>query len=359
MKNKKKILSLIACLSLLSSCNKNSPSSSLSSNATTSTVSSTVTPTPSKTVEELNKELFENYAIFTNTSDGSLRLDGFKNEIPNELLNLETIIIPEAINEKALTELYNASNGLFNIFQNTKTIKISSNVKYIYYSTNTSNTLSSSPFVNLPNLENIEVDSNNQLYYSKGNCLIKKENNIIICGWKDVEIPEEVTTLRGLAFSNNQSITTIKLNSQLDNVYYESSSSSKYYNSYTSFKNLDNLISIDIGDNTKFRTSGNVLYNLNNNIIAAWGDVTLSEEANIKVINLRDFTSITSVIISNSVDTITSYAFANTKIKTLIIPENVMYISGDSLQEMKYLESITSNSSKFSTDLGKNCLINT
>ena len=95
MKTKKRVLSTILSLSslLLVGCNKTSPSSS-SCSVKTSTPTS-VNPTPTKTVEELNKELFENYAITTENSsiDGTLNLSGFKDDIPEEYLNLETIII--------------------------------------------------------------------------------------------------------------------------------------------------------------------------------------------------------------------------------------------------------------------------
>ena len=105
MKNKKKILSLIACLSLLSSCNKTNPSNKSCSvtNSTPTTVNPTPTPEhiPSKSDEELNKELFENYAIINSSNS----LIDFKDNIPEEYLNLKILIIPETVNNVKLTSI--------------------------------------------------------------------------------------------------------------------------------------------------------------------------------------------------------------------------------------------------------------
>ena len=326
MKNKNKILSLIACLSLLSSCNKSvDPSSSCS--VTTSTPTSTVTPSVTKTVEELNNELFENYANVN--SSGSLI--SFKDNIPEEYLNLETIIIPEEISTRKIYTIDSKSGGTFSQFTNVRTIIIPPTINNIFFSTNSAS--SSSPFNNLPKLENIKVDGNDW-YYSKGNCLIEREwtgstfenrqpngELALVCGWGDVEIPTEVTTIRDYAFANNSSITSIKLH---DKVEITKSNETAFGMHSYAFKFLSNLkeITIDEKNNLYAIDEGtNILYlKENKTIIAGWGDVKIpenriSEIEGLTDICLRCFTSVTSCVIPSTITRIPAYAFQIQKLK--------------------------------------------
>ena len=315
MKNKKKILSLIACLSLLSSCNKTTPSSR-SCSITTSTPTSSVTP--SKTVEELNKELFENYAITTAYDDGTCALTDFKDDILQEYLNLETIIIPETIKGVTLTELNTKSNGLFVNFLKLKTIKIPSTINNIKYNSQSS---ASSPFINLPNLEDIEVDENNEYYYIKGDCLIRKSDNTIICGWKDVEIPEEITEIRNYVFSYNNSITSIKLNPNI------------VLNGIGEFslRGLDNLQNIDLNNNPNYtiEEGSNVLYSNDTHpkIITAWGDCKLPTKfTSLNSSNNFIKTNVTSITISASLTNIDYTSFINcSKLQNIIFSDDSIF----------------------------------
>ena len=370
MKNKKKILSLIACLSLLSSCNKGTSSNS-SCTITTSTPTSSVTP--SKTVEELNKELFENYANIVQ-STGSLY--NFLDNIPDEYLNLETIIIPEKVNGITINTLNNPSSGLFKKFTKLKTIKIPATINVINYNDSYSSK-DGSPFINIPNLENIEVDSNNKWYYTKGNCLIQRvwrnqDGNrvptgtyVAICGWKDVVIPEEITTLRNLAFTWNISITSITLHNNL--TITKGDNNDKYY----TFCNLDKLTSINPNGNEKYivEEGTNILYDKDMasdnqyKIIVAWGDSVVPSSLN-SVVAFPECTSLKSVdLTTNNVVKIGDYGFQNTQIEKINIPASITSIGSYAFLKMPYLSSLTAdNNSRYVVEINEdgkstNCLV--
>ena len=344
MKNKKKILSLIACLSLLSSCNKTTPSSK-SCSITASTPTSTITP--SKTVEELNKELFENYANFTTLNDSTLKFTSFKSDIPDNLLNLETIIIPEKVNGTILTQIEHVENGNFRSFKNVKTIKIPSTIDNIIYTGNDQSL--ASPFMNLPNLENIEVDSENEWYYTSGNCLIERGFKItngireetgefvIVCGWKDVETPEEITNIRNHCFANCLSVNTIKLNSTI-----KGSNIGTY-----SFRYLDNLKDVDLNGNTNFYKEGNCLYYINDDVsktytlLSAWGDAILP--TGFTSLNLNACKAVSSIDLTKCA-TLTTFgkdAFRNTLLESIHIPASVTSMDSSSLKYMRNLKEVT------------------
>ena len=343
MKNKKKILALIACLSLLSSCNKGTSSNS-SCSITNSTPSSV---TPSKTIEELNKELFENYGNFTTLNDSTLKFTSFKSDIPDNLLNLETIIIPETVNGIILSQIEHVENGNFRSFKNVKTIKIPSTIDNIIYTENDQSL--ASPFMNLPNLENIEVDSENERYYTSGNCLIEKgfkivngDRNptgefVIVCGWKDVEIPEEITNIRNHCFANCLSINTIKLNSTI-----RGSNIGIY-----SFRYLDNLKDVDLNGNTNFYKEGNCLYYINDNVsktytlLSAWGDAILP--TGFISLNLNACRAVSSIDLTKCA-TLTTFgkdAFRNTLLESVHIPTSVTTMDNSSLKYMRKLKEVT------------------
>ena len=348
MKAKKRVLSTILSLSsiLLVGCNKKTTSSSSCSITTStptieSTPEPTPEPTPSKTVEELNKELFENYAITKEnvSSEKGTYLTGFKDSIPEQYLNLETIIIPEKIGDISLDYISSGtsnSNNVFTIFSKVKTIKIPSTLKTIY--TNPNGDFATA-FTNLPTLESIEVDSNNPWYYTKGNCLIQRDwetNSVTLertlkgtftlkCGWGDVEIPEEIISTIDNAFNNNSSITSVKLHSKI-NITNKA------------FKYLDKLNNIDLNGTTAFEIENNVMYNKNSTIYGAWGFVTIP--SSITTLNISGFSSVTNIVLNDTVTTLSDFAFSGTKIKTLLIPASVISIPNNVFDKVTDIENI-------------------
>lgn len=260
MKNSKKLLSLIACLSLLSSCNKGvDPSSSCSISSPT-----TVTPTP---VPD-QKEDYSKYLETSLNDDGTIRINNVNDK------TITKMIIPEEIDGKKVTYInYNAFAGCSELTY----VFIPKTVDTIYTSKFTADVLLNyrryyyfaSPFVNCPKLEKIEVDKDNSKYYVEGNCLIEKTDSTtlnIICGFKDVVIPINVTSIRQCAFAFNSSVTSVKLHYKI------------YQISSLSFKNMAGLNRIECIDNPYFKVDGNVLYNLGSGrIFAGYGDVKIPD----------------------------------------------------------------------------------
>ena len=337
MRNSKKLLSLIACLSLLSSCNKKNISSSLCpvTDSTLTTVNPTPEPVPTKTVEELNKELFENYAIVENNTvgdTGGLRLLGFQENIPEEYLNLDTLIIPETINENNLTALATIDNGLFGKFSKVEIIKLSKTISSISLM---SSNEQSSPFTFLPNLKNIIVDPDNQYYEvpetedgKSSNLLFAKDGKWIVCGWKDVIIPEKITSITSNAFNSNLSVTSITLHSQVNYIHK------------TSFQYIDNLTKIDLNGNGRYKIdkNTNILYS-GSTIYAAWGEVTIPDS--ITSLSLDGFSSVTKVTLHEGVTTLPDNAFRSTKITSLDIPASVTSISQSAFNGLTEITNIT------------------
>ena len=348
MKKTKKLLSIVACLNFLSSCNKVVDSSSPSSTITSTITSESV---KNKTVEELNEELFENYSVIAIDDYVSICwLTNFNDEIPEEYLNLETIIIPKTIKGMNVTSIYCSNKAIFSIFTKVKTIKIPSTIQNIV--TNDYENISS-PFANLPNLENIEVDKDNPYYHTEGNCLIRTKEKSIVCGWKEVVIPEGIKTIRNYAFCKNDSITSITLNNDLETLAETTGSTARTY----VFTYLPNLKSINSNGNTRYESKegSNILYDkINNKIVAACGEATIDEEyTSYKELNLSYFSSLTRVTLNKNITTIKAKAFIKTQLKSIHIPSTLTNIDQNGLSYITTLETVTADTdSKYKIDPG-------
>ena len=317
---------LIFSLIGLSSCNKkptDAPRYCPTVNSTT-TPDPTPDPTPTKTVEALNKELFENYAFTRINEDGSLALLDFHDNIPEEYLNLETIIIPEKIGNYTLVELGGCEKGTFNKFSKVKVVKIPSTIKTINNTEPDSNV-----FKTLVNLEKIEVAGDNDIFEvptnDKGestNCLYNKKDNEIVHGWKNVEIPKSVTEITNMCFQNNPSITSIKLHANVDTL--------------SEFLYMDNLENVDLNGNTKFTIEDgtNLLHN-GNQIFAAWGDVKIPESIYAgSGINFSGFSSITSIEIPDNFIFYSASDFKNLpKLTNIVYNGSYPYINGNCIYD--------------------------
>ena len=349
MKNKKKILSLIACLSLLSSCNLDRNGNRYCPIDSTPDIS---TPIPEPEPEPEIVDPFD-YQITSNSSNGNVVLMGFNPLLTSEMkLKIEEITIPEYINE-----LYNTQDGLFRGFDNLKVIKIPSNVNtidIIETSASSYNYGQIHPFQYLPSLENIEIESD--YYYTEGNCLIRRDFTqdskgnrtltgklSLICGWGDVVIPEEITNLTTVPrLYANQSITTIKLHSKLT-----------YLGGTGNIRDMPKLKNIDLNGNTRFKIDegSNVLY-YDTSIYAAWGDIKIP--SSITTVNLDYCSSVTSIELGNQVTTIN--AIRGAKIKTLHIPSSVTSVTSYAFRQLENLESITLDENQTYLSVKGNCL---
>ena len=336
MKNKKKILSFVTSLLLLTSCNKKVFDSS-NCPITNSTPSVPIEPTP----EPENINIFD-YAKTAINADETISLISFEGLTSEEKLKVEEIVFPESINGKTLTVILDETrDGIFFGFDNLKRISIPKTVTKIEYLKNNAPYLSS-PFINLPNLESITIDSENKyLKVIEGsNCLITSTDNFItanvICGWKDVVIPDVVTNIDSYTFSYNDSITSITLNPNVELKTY-------------AFTYLNNLKSMDLNGNTSYilekDSKGGVLYSPNittagSKIYAAYGDITIPSE----------FSSLTN---SNL------YLCNFNSVTSIHLPANFLQLNYTTFSNLPNLENITvdSNVTRYVVPDGSNLLV--
>lgn len=320
MKNKRKIASLFSCLLLLSSCVKKVDDSS-NCPITNSTPITPITP-DNPDVEQINP--FDYAVTYTNigsdmTLKGSLSISRFSNDLTSEMREKITeIAFPETIDGVKLASI--SSSAIFDGFTNLKRIFIPKTISWIY---STDVTPSNSIIYKLPNIESIKVDENNEYYYTKGNCLIQRgydldrygnrdfnDKYLVLCGWKDVEIPDEVTALQDYTFSSNYSISSIKLNPNITSI---SSNALKF------ISNMEKAI--DLNGNTNFISENNCLLDSNRTTLYhASGDIIYP---NFTTFSLVGFSNVTSVVIPNSVTDFATNPVAGTKIKSIHIPASV------------------------------------
>ncbi len=160
----------------------------------------------------------------------------------NTCVGLQSVTIPESVKElggsafyycTGLTEIDIPKNvesigaSAFYGCENLVSVKISEKVK----------TIDEYAFYKCENLKNITVDENNSVFYSKGNCLIKKSNNSILLACNTSIIPEEAVSISYDSFSGCTKMTylyipknIVKINNsafygcnKIKTVYYEGS----------------------------------------------------------------------------------------------------------------------------------------
>jgi len=78
--------------------------------------------------------------------------------------------------------------------------------------------IASDAFAGCSNLEFIEVDSENPVYYSEGNCLIEKETKKLVLGCKKSMIPKGVTSIGDYAFECCSGLTEIVIPSSVTSI---------------------------------------------------------------------------------------------------------------------------------------------
>ncbi len=155
---------------------------SLKANSLTKSAGTVIIPSKinEKTITCLDKNAFENFSevtkIYIPDSITFLRNAAFKN-----CTSLKNVRIPETMTVLNMKAFDNCVNY--------KTISISENVNTIYGNFNSFN--------------EIEIDTNNEVYKSDGNCVLRKDNDTTLfygsCG---SVIPEYVTEIFDYAFSN-------------------------------------------------------------------------------------------------------------------------------------------------------------
>lgn len=356
MKKQKKILSFIACLSLLSSCNKNTPTSN-SCSVTTSTSTTTPDEKPFNILDHLNFNLIEK--SLDNLIKDSYDFVGFDSTITEQQkLSVTEFRFPEEYNSKPITTL--SAGNYFEGFSNLKRIILPKTIKTIRTSSNS--TIYSNLFCFLPALEEIVLEEGNEILEIKegSNCLIKRnytinsdgtrnytDDYIFVTAWKECVIPNEIKSIEGKAFLNNQSVTSIKLNKDLTLKIGDNT-----------LRGIQNLTNVDVGENTNYIVEGNCLIDKTDRYIyTAWGDVTIPKAGNTyKQINLSDCYSVTSVDIPDDCGytSTAGSSFANTQIKEIHFSSTIETIAP--LTRNKNLTKVTVSENNLKYGCEGNCI---
>lgn len=93
-------------------------------------------------------------------------------------------------------------------------------------------------------LKSITVEEGNPMYYSEGNCLIKKENKSLIAGCKSSKIPNDVTSISDHAFRGCTSLTRITIPNSVKRI---GDSAFGHCSSLVSIRIPDSVVRIDSG----------------------------------------------------------------------------------------------------------------
>ena len=387
MKKSKKLLmtlSLFSLVSTLSGCKKDANSSNITTNVSTSNSQQQSSSQPDE------DNIFKYYV----NSDNKITISGLNKEVEN-------VIVPSTIDEVEVTEI---GDGFRN-FNFVKTVSLPKTITNI----------DSAAFYNCPLLENIEIDSENEIYYKVNNCILsgRVEGNIYCYkAWGErIELPEEVNIVYLGAFCDIKT-KEIKFGKNVSTIFGVAFS---YYNTMTS-----NIEKIEVDSaNANFKVSGNCLYQISDNsVIYGYGDcvlpdnivrfydtsfkwsnltsVYLSKSLNNKnfkedtFANCEKLTSIkvdsnnslfTSAVngverncvmskdgtilysainnsdIADTITTIDSYAYSSKYLVNYVIKKNITKINGNPFLSAYSLNSLTVSSDSTSFDLKNNCLL--
>ncbi len=212
------------------------------------------------------------------------------------------------------------------------------------------------------NLNKIEVDAQNKVYHSKGNCLIETETKTLITGCNNSVIPNDgsVKSIREYAFLNRNSLTSISIPDNIISIGFDA------------FYGCINLVDISISNaiteigsgafnNTAYYNNSDnwedgVLY-ISNHLIRARsveGDYAIKPGTKTIADNAFQYCSgLTNVNIPNSVLNIGSYSFAYCYGLTNIdIPNSVLSIGSYSFEGCTNLSNVIISASDVSIEIG-------
>lgn len=202
---------------------------------------------------------------------------------------------------------------------NLENLYISKNVKNIKGSEDKVYSKDVLAIVGCSNLKNINVDENNEMFCSQNGVLFNKEKTALLSypsGKKNTEyiIP---STVRKSNIIDNTYLEKIRINSLIYEISY--------------FQELINLKNIEVDDeNTNFKSCDGVVFNRNGDTLVYYprgrADSTYVIDSNVTKIQSGAFANskIDTISISDNVTDIGNKAFYNcTNLKDIVIPSNV------------------------------------
>lgn len=199
----------------------------------------------------------------------------------------------------------------------------------------------------------IEVDANNKTYYSKDNCLIDAETEVLLLGCRSSIIPEGTVVIGEGAFAGCELLTEIKIPTSVTTIMPGAFSGCNFVTKLEisasvteltgAFEGLKNLTTIVIDENNPRYTvvdncimekKTNTLVLSNSNAVIPEGTVIIGEGA------FAGNTNITSIVIPETVTTIGARAFADcVALESLTLSKGVVTIEKEAFANCIKLES--------------------
>lgn len=204
-------------------------------------------------------------------------------------------------------------------------------------------------FVNCAKLRRVVVDENNPVYYSADNCLIERETNILVLGSNASIIPEGVQCIGNGAFQGRTELTSIQLPASVaiidDNAF-------GFCTNLASINIPDNVTKIGMGafSGCTSLTEFNIPDSVTSIGLSAFG--TMFEEYHAGMLKFENGlvlvddwvvdceTGVTSVDLTG-IKGIADYAFAETEIVNITIPDSVRAIGMEAFFSCRNLTDIS------------------
>ena len=186
-------------------------------------------------------------------------------------------------------------------------------------------------------LTTISVESGNTKYHSAGNCIIETDSKTLIAGCKNSVIPSDasvVTSIGEFAFNACSALTNIVIPANITNI------------GSAAFKNCYSVTSISVSTgNLKYHSTGNCLIETDRKtLIVGCKTSVIPTGGSVTKIGYEAFSmsSITNIVIPNTITSIGSYAFADcNKLTSIEIPDSVITIDGSAFRDCNELTSVT------------------
>ncbi len=188
-------------------------------------------------------------------------------------------------------------------------------------------------FQDCSNLNTILVDEDNTIYDSRDYCnaIINTSTNELIYGCNNTTIPNGVTSIRNYAFDGCAGLSSISIPESVISI------------NSNAFRECSSLSSITVDEkNPKYDSRDNcnaIIETATNKLILAGKDIVLPE--GVTSYNQDVFKNCVSLSLSDGLETITSYMFANCdKLVSLIIPGSVKKIEENAFNSCTSLKTV-------------------